>query len=522
MTNILDKILKDKNMGVYQIKSDGIYKNDFRICPTPIIPTLIYENIETGNSQIELTYQLSPQEGLKKVIVNSDTLAISNKIITLATKRIKIDSNNCKEMINFFKDYQELNYNLIPIKLSISRLGWMDDIFIPYDQKIEFDGYADQKSTFDSIKEVGNFSEWKELVSNLRKNVVIKLLMATTLASPLLKILHLKPYIFNLWSVNSGNGKTIASMVAMSIWGNPNSGCLQFGTNNTTQFYVRTANFLQDITMFCDELQCYNTNVNASLKSLVMELSEGIERGRSNREGKIFQPKTWNNNFLFTNNEPLAKQDYPEQVFNRIIDIQYDDVLIAYPREVLSIINKNYGTAGKIFINYIKTLGMDVINDRYYEIFDFLKQNTKLSSKHITIWAVLLLANEFGRECIFKEEQQIELSELELYLVDSDERSTWKLAMNTIINQINLNINSFNSNNEYGKFWGKIDSSIVTINKEICVELLRKSGYDFDSIKKDWAKNGFLIKNASGKFSHQIKILGIQGNYVKLNLDIIK
>ncbi len=93
-----------------------------------------------------------------------------------------------------------------------------------------------------------------------------------------------------------------------------------------------------------------------------------------------------------------------------------------------------------------------------------------------------------------------------------------EMSKEAMIKFIKDNINQFNKKEVHGKFWGKIDSSIVTINKEICVELLRKSGYDFDSIKKDWAVNGFLIKNASGKFSHHVKILGIQGNYVKLNL----
>ena len=43
-----------------------------------------------------------------------------------------------------------------------------------------------------------------------------------------------------------GTGKTVACMVAMSVWGNPASGGLHFSTNNTTNFYVRTAAFFKE------------------------------------------------------------------------------------------------------------------------------------------------------------------------------------------------------------------------------------------------------------------------------------
>ena len=56
------------------------------------------------------------------------------------------------------------------------------------------------------------------------------------------------------------------------------------------------------------------------------------------------------------------------------------------------------------------------------------------------------------------------------------------------------------------------------INLEALKRELKKGGYEFDTIKKDWAEIGFLERNTLGRYVHQTTVKGAKGNYVKLNI----
>ena len=94
-----------------------------------------------------------------------------------------------------------------------------------------------------------------------------------------------------MWSGESGSGKTLSSMIAMSIWGNPDAGCLQFSSNNTQNFYSVVAAFMRNITCYFDELQIIKKNKYFDMESLVMDLCNRTERGRLNKNSEIREIK---------------------------------------------------------------------------------------------------------------------------------------------------------------------------------------------------------------------------------------
>ena len=47
---------------------------------------------------------------------------------------------------------------------------------------------------------------------------------------------------------------------------------------------------------------------------------------------------------------------------------------------------------------------------------------------------------------------------------------------------------------------------------------LAKMNFDFGSLKKGWDKMGYIIKNTAGRYSHQTRVNGIMGRYVKIQL----
>lgn len=507
--------LSGYNMGSYNCNIDGITdKQNYKFSYIPVLPVERYINQDTGKEKIKLIYY--KENRWNEFIVDRSQIAISQKLLLLSDYGLDVNSENVRYYINYFNDI--LNSNDIKKLSSVSHLGWVDDDFIPYDTKGIFDGADDFKSVYNALYSKGNYNLWLDTIKECRKQKEIKLLMAVVLASPLLEKLSIQPFIANFWSGISGNGKTLSSMLAMSIWGNPETGALRFSSNSTQNYYITVASFLRNITCYFDELQVIKNNKYFDLNSLVMDLCNGTEKGRLNKNSQAKDVKSWNCNFLFTNNDRLVKENAGEQVYNRVIDIEVNKTLFDNPHKIADIIKENYGFLGKDYIKIVKGIGFDKLKERYNQIYNDILSNTKATDKQASSLSSILLADEIIVKNVFKNEKCLGVDDIIDLVNDRDEIKTSTKAKDYIINIINANSKRFDDMYNNGECWGIKDEWTCTFNYEILSRELRKGGFEFNTIKKDWADDRFLERNSQGKFVHQTTVRKEKGNYVKLNI----
>ena len=407
--------ISNYNMGGYTCNLGGITdKTNYKFSYLPVLPVERYINQDTGKEKVKIIFY---KEGeWKELIVDRSQIAISQKILLLSDYGLDVNSENVRYYIKYFNDIMSLN-NINKLD-SVSHIGWKDDYFIPYDSHGIFDGADDFKGIYQAISSKGNYDRWKECIKELRKHKIIKLLMAVTLASPLLEKLSLQPYIVNLWSSLSGNGKTLSCMIAMSIWGNPDIGALRLSSNNTQNYYITITAFMRNITCYFDELQIVRNSKNLDMESLVMDLCNGTEKGRLNKNSQTREVKTWYNNFLFTSNNRVVDENAGEQLYNRVIDLEIDKQIISNGQEIARIIKNNYGFAGKEFIKYIQKLGFDAIFERFKKINSDILTQTKATDKQSNSLASILLANELANECIFDDGELLTVDDIKEYVKD--------------------------------------------------------------------------------------------------------
>ena len=127
-----------------------------------------------------------------------------------------------------------------------------------------------------------------------------------------------------------------------------------------------------------------------------------------------------------------------------------------------------------------------------------------------------MLANELGNECIYEDEDLLTINDLKEYINDKEEVRTCIKAKDYILNIIDINTKRFEENQNYSEQWGSIYESHCTINVDILRRELKKGGFEFETVKKDWAEMGFLIVNAQGRYVHGTTANGKKGTYVKL------
>ena len=82
-----------------------------------------------------------------------------------------------------------------------------------------------------------------------------KIILAASFASVLLEPLGCLPFFVHLWGVDSGTGKTVALMVAASVWGDPAIGNYVKTFDGTVVGLEKTAAFLNELPLCLDELQ---------------------------------------------------------------------------------------------------------------------------------------------------------------------------------------------------------------------------------------------------------------------------
>ena len=483
-------------------------------CPHPIIPIERYINLDTDTEKIKLAFFKDSR--WRNIVVDVGTVLNKTSIIQLADRGVLVTSESAKDLVKYLSDVISLNAREIPLYNSIGRLGWIDGDFIPYNDAVKYDGDADFKSIYDNVTYEGSYDLWLEHIKELRKDINIRLVLAASFASPLIEVVGALPFILHLWGT-TGFGKTVTLMVASSVWGNPEMGCLTRTMNMTANAMARTSAFLYNIPFCADELQQIKQSWN-NYDSLIMYLTEGIDRGRAKARGGVEQTKIWRNSFIFTGEEPITKAASGGGVKNRVIEIECDKKIIQDGNYTANLVKANYGYAGRAFIahlNHLINTDKQSIIDRYKTLFKGILNATDTTDKQALSLALILLADELSSKFIFKD-TALTIDDVKSYVISENAVRVEERAYNEVVNLISRNINKLN---EYATdSWGKIHDDVVTINKQVLEQELNKMGFDFGSLKKGWGKRGYIIKNSSGRYIHQTKVNGIRGNYVKIQL----
>ena len=509
------------DLGVRTIRYDkNAMPVPFQACSHPILPVEILKNVDTAEERITLAYFKSAM--WQSITVDRSVCANSNKIVdALSQFGIEVTSDNAKNMVRYISDCVGLNPLTLNPKKSINRLGWVGNSFTPYAEDIRYEGDMDYEVIFRNVKSFGSFETWKNLCSGLRKNIPLRMMMAASFASVLLEPLKVLPFVLHVWGT-TGTCKTVALMVSMSIWGNPKMGGLVKTMNMTKNAIMRNAAFLCSIPFAGDELQTIKDKWQGNFDQLIYQITEGVDRGRARAYGGVEDTKTWKNSFIFTGEEPITKANSGGGSKNRVIEIAIDGPLVDDGHYVSSVVQENYGFAGRKLVEYLQEMDTGELTERYRKLFDELcKLDT--TDKQAMAMSCLLLADELAVRLFFPGEVPLSVSQVKKYLQSAMDVDVAERAYQSVLNWAAKNPVRFedpkadNSPNK-GEVWGKIDDTVLVINRDVLVEYMNKSGFDYTAVTKKWNERNLLVRNSQNKFVHQTKVYGIKASYLKIRL----
>ncbi len=492
----------------------------YQACSHPILPVEILKNVDTAEERITLAYFKSA--AWQTITVDRSVCANTNKIVdALSQFGIEVTSDNAKNMVRYISDCVGLNPLTLNPKKSINRLGWVGNSFTPYADDIRYEGDMDYEVIFRNVKEAGSFETWLNLCADLRKNIPLRMMMAASFASVLLEPLKVLPFVLHVWGT-TGTCKTVALMVSMSIWGNPKMGGLVKTMNMTRNAIMRNAAFLCSIPFAGDELQTIKDKWQGNFDQLIYQITEGVDRGRARAYGGVEETRTWKNSFLFTGEEPVTKANSGGGSKNRVIEIAIDGPLVEDGHYVSSIVQENYGFAGRKLVEYILEAEEGALTERYRQLFEQLC-HLDTTDKQAMAMACILLADELAVELFFPKEQPLGIRQVSQYLQSALEVDVAERAYQSVLNWAAKNPVRFedpkadNSPNK-GEVWGKIDGEILILNRDVLLGYLEQNGFDYTAVSRKWNDKGYLKKTPQSKFIHNTKVYGIKSSYIKLIL----
>lgn len=495
--------------GSWLAADDGIrtfnkdYDNEVIVCYHPVLPIGRLKNLETGEEQIKLAYKRNHR--WTEITVPKDIISSASKIVSLSKLGVSVTSENAKLLVKYLSDVENLNDNDIPLQKSTSKLGWIGGDFIPYDTDILFDGDLQFKQLYESIRQQGSYMEWLNHVCELRKRdrMEIKFFLAASFASVLVGLLGALPFIVDLWGETEG-GKTVAMMLAASVWANP-ADSMYIGDFKTTdvQLEVRS-DLLNNLPLMLDDSSKVNARIRDNFEGVVYDLCSGKGKSRSNRELGIRKENRWKNAILTNGERPLSSYVTQGGAINRIIEVECGEKVFADPQYTANFLKKNYGFAGKEFVKAIKEIGVDQIREMQAEIQKEIYRDDAMQKQSIAL-SVILTADRIATDRIFRDGEYIDIESAKKVLASQSEVSEHERCYRYLLDKISMNSQRFDAAVNVEQ-WGIIDQGYAIMYVQAVKDLCESGSYSYKAFM-NWAdKNGLL--QTDGKNQTKNKKMG--------------
>lgn len=503
--------------GYWNATDRGILKpnSDEYACYHPILPVERLKNIETGAEQIKLAYK---RTGIwHEIVVPKSLIASASKIVALAEQGVAVTSENAKLLVKYLSDVENLNDNFIRIKRSTSKFGWLNKDFIPFDGDIIFDGDMKFKQVSESVTTQGSYTTWLDHARTVRarKRIESKFCLAASFASVLVAPLRGLPFFVDLWGGTEA-GKSVALMLAASVWANPDENAFIGDYKSTETALEAKADMLNHLPMLLDDTSNQNRRLAENFESLVYVLCSGKGKTRSNKDIGINRESRWKNCIITNGEKPLTSYVNQGGAMNRILEVACDSYIFEDPRKTASIAKANYGYAGREFIKILKEIGVEGLMEIQKNFLDELDNDEKMQKQSLSL-SIVLTADKIATDYIFKDGEYIDIEEAKQVLIDKNELSDNERCYRFLLDMVAANRGRFDPRNENIEQWGVIEDNYVLMISTALSRLCKDEGYSRLSFLK-WANDKGLIQGKNGRYDFTKKSNGICVKYVKIKL----
>lgn len=492
----------------YRVTMSGISRiaseERVSVFPVPVVISRRLKNLDTNDEKIELSFYRDKK--WNRVITERSLAMNKSSVIKLADTGLPVHSENAKELVMYLGAFDAANMDM-SLTTSVSHMGWVDkkyDRFLPgVDDGIQLDL---SKSTEKGYRSNGTLEQWKDRMKLLFDHPIARFIVASSFASPLLRILGQRNFLIYLYGGTRG-GKTAALKTALSVWGNPEETMATF--NSTRNALERKAAFYGDLPMGIDEKQVIGDQ-QEFVESIAYMMGNGQSRGRATQSGDLQEELTWHNITIATGEDPLSCDNSSGGVKSRTLEIYgkpIDDEGLA--SLLHTYVGEAYGMAGPVFIKEVIRC-LQVNPEMFKSEFNRVRKELKSRfsdniDSHISSVTVVVLGDLYMRAWLFDVPERValegavELGEAILALLEKkcdtdDAKRAYDAFMSWYL--VHQSYFSLESRDIYG--WRSVD--MLCIYPTQFRKAMKELGFNDLRMRRDWGIRGWIeIEEEGGK-----------------------
>lgn len=477
-------------------------------CQIPVQLTHRYENIDTGAEKVELSFRKGGY--WRRLIIPCSQYASPKELVKLSDAGLPVNLRMAQSLSDYLMDLYALNYDRIPASQSVGRLGWVSDReFSPLVDGIVYDGGAEYAPMFSAVSPHGSGAAWIEAAREFRReSLSARIVLAASFASVLVKPLGLLPFFVHLWGVDSSTGKTVALMMAASVWACPEMGKFVKTFDGTDVGYERTAAFLNSLPLCLDELQL-SKNARGQVVFNVYRLAQGAGRTRGNRGGGVDVTPTWANAMITTGETPINAAGSGAGAVNRVIEIECTSraKVVQDGHAVAQTIRQHYGHAGRDFIRRLLENDGSGIEEarRLYEAAFAKLNSSETTDKQAMAAAVIVAADELATKWIFVDGNALTAEDISSFLASREAVSAGARGYEYMCDWVAQNVNRLRPGIENGDVYGLIEEPWAYINSSVFRAAAESGGFNPAALVSFLQSNGLLHGGGGGKHTTIVK-----------------
>lgn len=462
----------DFNNAGYEITEQGIYtyigEHMLQVCPHPIFPIRIMEDLETGDEKIQIGF-LRKGKWVDDIFVPRSLIAVGRNIVKLADRGVMVNDENARYIVKYLCDIEMANETLLKTTKSTATLGKTKAGWVPYCSDVAYDlSNGDNARRFALYKEHGSFEKWRDLHREICKHTIPKIIIAAGYASLLLTEFKLNPFGVHLWG-ETGKGKSVAIMASASIYGYPDikDGIVYTG-NSTANGLEPRLSFVRNYCFYLDELSLLSQK---QIDDMIMLIMQGQGKMRMSKLGQARESFYWNCVSVSNSEMPIASDFAKGGVYNRIIQIKADSDMFGemHLPTLADDLRENYGFGAKRFIDALNTPGCrellpNVRRDFYNAVIAFTED------KQANAASLLLTAYEIARAAIYgADAPELKPEELIPFLASPDTISQAMRVYDKLMDYVDANYKMFDDSDIgfTGQKWGQF----ATHKDKQCVDI---------------------------------------------------
>ncbi|WP_128817423.1 DUF927 domain-containing protein [Streptomyces sp. S063] len=486
---------------------------DVRVAWAPLVVSSVYVD-PIGDQAVELAW-VDRGRVVTRIVPRNVVRRGRVLVATLGDAGLPVIEGDARLVERYLAAFESINQGKIPRVHLARQLGWQaDGTFVtaqdtPHKVEVKFD---EQKPALAAHQPAGTFAGWQAAIKRMESYPAAQMALYACLAAPLLQIVGVNSFAVDICG-RSTRGKTTAAAGGMSAWADPSEKADGLYSWRTTMLAAeKRLNLVNGLPVVFDETKLVQNPEMVHGLLYAIPKNHGAARGGGWPSGL-----PWRTVVVSTGEQSVLTFTTDQGAGARVLSVKEAPFGTDGPESAAAAIEvrdgtaENFGTAGPRYVEQLLDVladgGKRAIVDRHKELTADHRYESDMSARRAPFVACLALAAELSHQWGIVPFPAPEMAVWRRLFATADQTDNrGEMALDIVREYIASHRREMwspytENDPPFGGWIGReitVDErSTMALLPERMKEVLKKAGYELDSVIPSWRESGALIESPS-------------------------